>query len=140
MPGIIVFASSLIQACDYDVVRDGGAVGSYTMPIQLPDGAVVYQITVYVKTAFVSAGGGTISVGWGTVPAQLTALLASVGVGAGTDPWLKSAYSIQTGDPATTFSGTNNPVPGIQNIVVTVGTAPITAGKVVFIIEYCIPS
>jgi hypothetical protein len=57
----VLKTTALVQACTFDMVKDGnnGAIGNYLLPIQLPGGAIISNIT-YVST-----------IGWNNTGAEI---------------------------------------------------------------------
>lgn len=114
----------------YDFSVLGGAIGSYDLLAStdvIPNKAVVTNVYFDILTAFTSTGGtGTIALGLNTTIDLLAAVDAdtlSTGLNAG----------IPVGTAATMKKATAD-----RNLVLTIATAAITAGKAVVFVEYVI--
>jgi hypothetical protein len=114
---------------EFNFAKHGGAVGAISVPGDvIPAGAIIKEGLIHVKTAVTSDGSATLQIKAlstddilaSTAKSSLTlnALLATVPVGT-------AASSIRvTSD--------------ITELVFTVGTADLTAGKVVVALEYIV--
>ncbi len=130
----------------YDFAEDGGATGEIVLSTKpgraaIPVGALIKRVTALVKTAVTSAGAPTLAWGNGDDPDGYS--------GAG---HLKGALLINT-----SFNGYDNAaallwddtndhmidVPVVDaddgKFSVTIATAALTAGKVVFMVEHYMP-
>lgn len=124
-----LFSHKNVAYFEYDFAKHGGAVGEITVPGDvIPEGAIIKEGLVHVKAAVTSGGSATLQIKAlttddilaSTAEAGLTlnALLATVPVGL-------AASSIRvTSD--------------IIALVFTVGTAALTAGKIVVALEYIV--
>jgi len=114
----------------YDFDKHGGAVGDITVYGNgIPKGALIDQGKVDVQAAVTSSGSAT---------------LAAKAVGSG-DVLGSTGKASLTADakldavPDGTASNAIRTTAAINSITVTVGTAALTAGKVVFALEYYRP-
>ncbi|MER7002212.1 hypothetical protein ABT297_04075 [Dactylosporangium sp. NPDC000555] len=111
----------------YNFATDGGGVGSITLRgDQIPAGAIVVDALINVETAVTSGGSATLAIrleGAGDIAA------AAAVSGA---PW--STPGPKRGD----FTATSTPIrtTAARNVVATVATAPLTAGKFSVLVEY----
>jgi hypothetical protein len=108
---------------------DSGAIGTYPVPLMLPNGARVNYITVATTTVFVG-GGANIALGWAGVPVNL---INAVGIAG--EPF--GALGTVGGDPYTDWgNAVNLPAVGSQQLQLEIKAANITAGAATFYIEY----
>jgi hypothetical protein len=113
----------------YDFTVNGGSVGAITLG-SLPLGAVVTNLKGIVEVAGTSAGAATITLGSTTSATSLlasTALTLFDGVG---------DVVGQAVVPSLTTCNTAN----LATVVMTIGTAALTAGKIRFVVTYWLPS
>jgi hypothetical protein len=111
----------------YEFALDGGAVGDITLRgDSLPSGAVILDAWLHVDTALTSGGAATVAIKTEGA-ADINAADAISGA-----PWST------TGAKRADFTATTAPIKttAARNIVATVGTAALTAGKFSVIIEY----
>lgn len=113
---------SIIIRRTYDFALDGGATADTYKLVDFPDGAACRLVGVVCKTALTSGGAATIS----------------LGLAGGTGAEMLSAEAFGS------FAAANDFVAGIagatgvvaDDIVMSIGTAALTAGKLEFIFEY----
>lgn len=111
----------------YEFALDGGAVGDITLRgDSLPSGAIILDSWVHVDTALTSGGAATVAIKTEGA-ADINAADAISGA-----PWST------TGAKRADLTATTAPVKttAARNIVATVATAALTAGKFSVIIEY----
>lgn len=111
----------------YEFALDGGAVGDITLRgDSLPSGAIILDAFLHVDTAVTSGGAGTVAI---KVEGAADINAADAVSGA---PWST------TGAKRCDFTATTAPVKttAARNIVATVATAALTAGKFSVVIEY----
>ncbi len=113
----------------YDFAVDGGAVGAITLG-ELPLGAIVDKVAGAVLTAV--AGGGTGTIILGTTDDD-NGFIASTAEAA-----LVANAPVGTGVPAAMQPMTNDD--DSRDVVMKIGTAPFTAGKICFVIGFWVPS
>lgn len=137
----------MVQEYVYDFAVDGGAVSEINLHAKdgkavLPVGAIVKAVTMKVVTAFTSGGSATLA--WGN--------------GDDKDGYSGSAIAVASLTDNALFNGWDN---GAQLIwddtndhqipvnvadaadgqfIITIGTAAMTAGKAVFLVEYLHPT
>ena len=129
----------------YDFDVDGGATGTIVLSSKdgkgvIPTGAVIKSVTAFVATACTSGGSATISWGNDDVDGFSGTALAVDGFTA------NATFNGYDNDAALLWDTTNDhPIypaivsaaKGVFNIVI--GTAALTAGKIVFTVEYLLP-
>ena len=109
---------------EYDVARDGGAVGSISSKATLPMGAIITKSYLDIVTAFVSAGGtGTIAVS----SAASDDVLAPVDA----DTLSGQVDGLQDGAAANMLKMTVDTIPTVDG-----GTEALTAGKANIYLEW----
>lgn len=126
----------------YDFAVDGGAVGAIDLSAKanshvVPSGALVKAVYARVVTAFTSGGAATVS--WGPT--------------ADADGYSGAAKAMAAMTANAAFSGEHDggallATPGVypvvaassQDLKLTIGTAALTAGKLVVVVEYEKPS
>ncbi len=104
----------------YDFAKDGGAVGDITLRGgTIPSGAIIVDALLHVDTALASGGAATVAVKVESA-ADINAADAISGA-----PWST------TGAKRADFTATSAPIKttASRNIVATVGTAALTAGR-----------
>lgn len=116
-----------VARATYDFAEHGGTAGTIGLGVTLPDNALIQRVWYKQQTAFTSGGAATVSFGWAGSTAALT-----------TDQAFNHAnYSealhdgIQLGTVATMTEMT-----AAKEIAITIGTANLTAGKVIMFVEY----
>lgn len=134
-----------VQEYVYDFSVDGGATGAISLSSKagyasLPDNAIVKQVTMRVIEA-VTGTSSTVAVGNTTDPDGYFAAIAEAtlvadyvhagGVGAGALIW------DDTNDHMIPFLANSA---NDRDFSITVGTAALTAGKLVFFVEYLLDS
>lgn len=118
-------ALPLYQAFIYDFAFDGGATGTIQTGIQLPNKAAVRVIGTYIDVAIL--GAADVSLGTTTTPTLLTG---------------GAAVTLANPEPVAYSEGffTQSPAFGIMdntlNIILTIATAPITAGRFSVYLQY----
>lgn len=138
----------LVQEYVYDYSVDGGAVGEIFLSSKankkpIPNGAVVKGVTARVVTALTGESAGS-SLAWGNDDAATgysgaAQLVASFSANAVFNGWDNGASLIwdDSNDHAI-----YNPIINTDDgeFSVTIGTSAMTAGKMVFMVEYYCPS
>lgn len=116
-----------VAQAGYDFAKDGGAVGDITLRgLSLPAGAVVDIGKLDVQTSLTSGGAATAALKLVNA-ADVLAETAMAGLAAGVKDL------VPDGTAANTVKTTAN-----TKLVLTVGTAALTAGKFVVCLEYYI--
>jgi len=112
---------------EYDFAKDGGAIGDIELRGDaLPEGAIVVDGLVHVKTACTSGGSATVAL----------KLLSAADVMAATAVASLSLNAIIATKPVgTAASAILNTTAGI-GLTATVAVAALTAGKIVVALEY----
>ena len=136
-----------IQEYVYDFDIDGGAQGEIVLSDKdakdpVPNGAVIKSVTAKVVTAFTSGGAGTLA--WGNGDDADGYSGAALALGSLTDNALFNGYD----NDAALLWDTTDDHPLYVNVAdsddgkfsVTIGAADMTAGKMVFLVEYLYPS
>lgn len=124
----------LSQEYVYDFAVDGGAVGDIVLSDKagynaLPSGAVVQNVHAWVETACTSGGSATLS--WGD--------------NSDVDGYSGTAKAVAALTENAVFSGSADSAAlcpsyaANSDFSVSVGTAALTAGKVVYRVEYYVP-
>lgn len=112
----------------YDFAVHGGAVGSIAIAdLKLPNKAIIHSGYVNVITAPTSGGSATVALGLGTTGTKTTILTATA-IASITGQVALNTLPIQI--------GSNAP----NNLIVTVATAALTAGKLEIYLSYDIPT
>ena len=134
-----------VQEYVYDFAVDGGATGAIDLSAKagyapMPSGAVISKVSLKVITA-VSGTSSTVAVGNTTDPDGYMAAIAEATL---VDEYVSST-GVQAG--ALLWDDTNDhDIPFLVNsdndavFSITVGTADLTADKIVFWVEYYMPS
>lgn len=119
------------QICEYDFAQQGGAIGTYKLGLQLPQGCMLINLTSIVKTTFTSGGLATVSLGLITLSANPvssspTSLLGATAI-AGMIAFAK-------------FGGSVAPLPqyyGVYfEITLSIAVADLTAGNLIVFANY----
>lgn len=113
----------------YDFAAQGGAVGNIVMQGEaLPDDAVIWDGFVDVITVPTSGGGATIALTTGQTANDLITAAAIAGA-----PWSTAGLKaiVPVGTQATAIRTTAARAPTLV-----VGTAALTAGRIILFIEY----
>lgn len=111
----------------YDFAVDGGAVGDITLRGDtIPSGAIITDVFVQVDTPPASGGAATVA-----VRAEAAGDVQAGAAVSGT-PWSTS------GPKRVSFTATSPPIKATvaRNLVATVGTAPLTAGKFTVAVDF----
>lgn len=111
----------------YDFAVDGGVIGAITLAntVALPDNAVVTGITYDVLTTCTSAtDAATIAL---SVPTD-GALTTAIAISNAANPWDAGAHLVNTALP--------KKLTAARNLQITVAAEAITAGKIVFAVQY----
>lgn len=111
----------------YDFAVDGGVIGAITLAgtIGLPDNAVVTAWTYDVLTTCTSAtDAATIAL---SVPTD-GALTTAIAISNAANPWDAGAHLVNTALP--------KKLTAARNLQITVASEAITAGKIVFTVQY----
>jgi hypothetical protein len=137
----------LVQEYVYDFAVDGGAQGEIFLSAKanaqpIPNGAIVKGVTMKVVTAFTSGGSATLA--WGNDDDPDGYSGAAIAVASLTD---NAVFNGWDNGAALIWDDSNdhaiyNPVINADDgdFSVTIGTADMTAGKAVFLVEYYSPS
>ena len=113
-----------VESVHYKFSADGGAVGDISFKRLLPAGAVVKALILHEIANFTSGGSATV-----TIKAGSTALSTAIAVA-----------SVATGTTALASSATAIPLAADADIVMSIGTAALTAGELRVFIEYLLPN
>lgn len=136
-----------VQEYVYDFAVDGGAVGTVDLHAKanksvIPVGGIIKSVTAKVVTACTSAGAATVA--WGN--------------GDDADGYSGTAIAVASLTDNALFNGWDNAAALIWDdtndhqipvnvadaadgqLIVTIGTAALTAGKMVFLVEYLLPT
>lgn len=111
-----------VERVTYDFSVDGGAVGALDLFTASAD-LVIKYVHIYVKTACTSGGSATVAVG------VTGATTAYVDATAGAVANLSANAVMGTATPKRVASG--------NKVLLTIGTAALTAGKIEVVVEYC---
>ena len=113
---------------EYDFAKDGGAIGVITMRGSgLPAGAIITNGMIHVVTAVTSGAATEVEIGLGAVDDSIraTTLKAAMTLNALLDV-------VPAGTAATAIRNTT----AGAHLIMTIGAATITAGKIVVALEY----
>ena len=111
----------------YDFAVDGGAVGNVTLRgDSIPSGAVILNCYIKVETAADSGGSATIALN----AESAGDLRAAAAFNAA--PWSSTGTKIGSQSPTTAPITTT----AKRNLVATIATAALTAGKFTVVVEY----
>lgn len=136
-----------VQEYVYDFAKDGGAVSTITLSSKngknpLPVGAIVKAVTAQVVTACTGGAGSTIAWGNNTVDGYsgTTAAVAGFTQNALFNGWDNAASLLfdDANDHPIPFYVTSESTTG--TFTISIGTDPLTAGKIVFMVEYLLPA
>jgi hypothetical protein len=110
----------------YDYSKDGGAVGTLSLPVKLPLGAIITDVKFDVASTVSSLGSATIAFGANTTTdlKGATAFASWTGIVAG----------VPVGSAATAVKLTND-----RAVTMTIATAALTSGKINALVEYVYP-
>lgn len=113
----------------YDFANDGGSTGDITLTTtpQIPSGALVTEAIIHTTTAFTSGGSATVALKLESA-ADVNAADAISG-----DPW--NATGVYRAD-ALVGADAGLETTADRDLVMTVGTAALTAGVADIVIEY----
>ncbi len=114
----------------YDFALDGGTIGTINLTGDiLPDNSTIISAWYEVLTAFTSAGAATVSFGVSTD--DTTGLKAATA-------YNDAAYSSGYGDFTPDYSSANftTKTTAVRELIMTIATADLTAGKVVVWFDY----
>lgn len=135
-----------VQEYVYDFDVDGGATGEIVLSTKdnkgaIPVGAVIKRVTALVKTAFTSGGSATLA--WGNGDDADGYSGTAIAVASLTANFLANGYD---NGAALLWDDTNDHPIDVYvadandgKFSVTIGTAAMTAGKAVFMVEYYFP-
>lgn len=138
-----------VQEYVYDFAVDGGAQGTLVLSNKngknpLPVGAIVKEVTAQVVTACTSGGSATVAWGNGDDTDGYTTHGSPVAVASLT---LNAVFNAASLDSALLWDGTNDHYIPLYiddattgNFSMVIGGADLTAGKIVFIVEYLYPA
>lgn len=139
----------LVQEYVYDFAVDGGAQGTIVLSDKngkapLPVGAIVKDVTARVVTQCTSGGSATVAWGNGDDTDGYTTHGSPIAVASLTANAMFNAAGL---DSALLWDGTNDHMIPLYiddattgNFSFVIGTADLTAGKIVFIVEYLYPA
>lgn len=131
----------------YDFDEDGGATGAINLHAKdnydvIPVGAIIKRVTAKVVTACTSGGSATVA--WGNGDDADGYSGAAIAVASLTDNALFNGYD---NGAALLWDDTNDHAIDVNvadaadgQFIVTIGTAALTAGKIVFLVEYYSPT
>lgn len=135
-----------VQEYVYDFSDDGGAVGAITLSTKdgvdpVPTGAIIKRVSAKVLTAFTS--GGSVTLAWGNGDDADGYSGSAIAVASLTANALFNGYD---NGAALLWDDTNDHAIDVNvadsddaSFSVTIGTAAMTAGKAVFLVEYYLP-
>lgn len=129
-------AGKAVEVYDFEV--HGGAVSTITLPIKVPAGAYIKEAYAAVETAPTSGGSATIALGLNTNTDLLGATaIADFAVNTAV-PLLPNYTEALDGNAAAggVISSTPVRVTAERQLKVTIGTAALTAGKIIVYMEY----
>lgn len=130
----------------YDFAVDGGAVGTIVLSSKngknpLPVGAIVKNVTARVLTAPLGGAGSTVSWGHSTTDAYSGTTIAIASL------TLNSLHNGQVAGSLIWDNANDAQIPILVTDATTdgtfkvaIGTDPLTAGKIVFVVEYIEPA
>lgn len=130
----------------YDFDVDGGAQGKIVLSDKankapIPVGAIVKDVHMKVVTAFTSGGSATLDIGNDD---DEDGYLGQIAVAALTD---NALFNAAGQDSALLWDGTNDHMIPLNvldaadgEVSVTIGTADMTAGKAIILVDYYMPS
>lgn len=136
-----------VQEYVYDFAVDGGAQGEIFLSSKsgyapVPNGAIIKRVVGKVVTAFTSGGSATLA--WGNDDDPDGYSGSAIAVASLTDNALFNGYD---NGAALLWDDTNDHAIDVAVIneddgefSVTIGTADMTAGKMIFLVEYYLPS
>lgn len=136
-----------VQEYIYDFAVDGGDVGTFNLHAKdnkavIPVGAIIKGVTAKVVTAVTSDGAATMI--WGNGDDADGYSGTSIGKATLVDNYINNGWS---NDAVLLWDGTNDhPIyPNVSTaadgqFIVTVEAAALTAGKIVFLVEYYMPT
>jgi hypothetical protein len=136
-----------VQEYVYDFAVDGGATGEIFLSSKagyapIPNGAIIKSVTAKVVTAFTSDGSATLA--WGNDDDPDGYSGSAIAVASLTDNALFNGWDNAS---SLLWDDTNDhPIPvAVVNtddgeFSVTIGTAAMTAGKALFLVEYLLPT
>lgn len=136
-----------VQEYIYDFAVDGGATGAISLHAKdnksvIPVGAIIQRVTAKVVTACTSGGSATVI--WGNGDDADGYSGATVAVATLADNYVANGYE----NDAALLWDTTNDYPKYVNVstaadgqfIMTIATAALTAGKIVFLVEYLMPT
>ena len=136
-----------VQEYVYDFSVDGGAASEIVLSTKagksaIPTGAIIKRVTAKVVTAFTSGGSATLV--WGNGDDADGYSGSAIAVASLTDNALFNGYD---NGAALLWDDTNDHPIDVNvadandaSFSVTIGTAAMTAGKAIFLVEYYLPS
>jgi len=136
-----------VQEYVYDFAVDGGAVGAINLHAKngkavLPVGAIVKAVTMKVVTAFTSGGSATLAYGNGDDADGYSG--SAIAVASLVDNFIVNGWD--SGAQLLWDDTNDHQIPvnvadaADGQFIVTIGTAAMTAGKAVFLVEYLMPT
>lgn len=140
-------AGLMVQEYVYDFAVDGGATGAINLHAKankavVPVGAIIIGVRAKVVTACTSGGSATVA--WGNGDDADGYSGTAIAVASLTDNALFNGYD---NGAALLWDDTNDHVIDVNvstaadgQFIVTIGTADLTAGKIVFMVQYLFPT
>ncbi len=138
-----------LQQYEYDFAVDAGAAGAFNLHAKnnkavIPVGAIITNVTAKVVTAVTADGSATLTWGNGDDGDGYCTHGSPIAVATFADNYVTNAASL---DSALLFDGTNDHMipyavttAAQGQLILTVAAANITAGKILFFVEYIYPT
>ncbi|MCW3129257.1 MAG: hypothetical protein N2V75_04050 [Methanophagales archaeon] len=119
-----------IARVTYDYNEHGGAVGTIGLGVTLPKNALVVRGYYYQHTVFASEGSATVEFGY---EGDTDAFIAQAA-------YNNTQYDIGSHDGVSDGAAANfhGPLSEAKEVAITIGTAALTAGKLILFLEYVI--
>jgi hypothetical protein len=125
-----------LERVTYDFAVDGGGTGALDLFTAGAD-VVLKSFHAYVKTTATSGGSATVAVGvTGATSAFVTTTTGAV-ANLTANAVLQPVVVLTEGTPNTAAFPLPRRLASGDKIIMTIGTAALTAGKVEFVVEYC---
>lgn len=126
---------SVVERVVYDFAVDGGATGALDLFTAGSD-VVITGFHAYVKTACTSGGSATVAVGvTGSTSAFVTTTTGAV-ANLTANAVLQAVVVLSEGTPNTAAFPLPRRLASGDKVLMTIGTAALTAGKIEFVLEY----
>jgi len=140
-----------VATATLDFAVDGGATGAIDLGVYIPDNAIILRAYYDVVTTFTSAS-DTATIKLGLETQDDDAFVAAIAINDGTNPWDTGIHGTLVGFPAlgadaahdtalevaALFAGTAVKMTDERQLIATVGTDALTAGKLNLFVEYVI--